>query len=98
LGGYLFFDLASHQIDSVGFSFLVKFGQASGISRAIRENRYDAEVFGFGKFVFENGILGSGNWCFTSAVNSRNKIQIPNLMEVTEKSRFRNLWLKVSFS
>jgi predicted dehydrogenase len=74
-GGGYFFDLASHQIDLLDF-FFGKIRQASGFS-SNQGKSYDAEDIVVGNFVFENGILGSGNWCFTSAVNSRtDQIQI----------------------
>jgi predicted dehydrogenase len=74
-GGGYFFDLASHQIDLLDF-FFGKIKQASGFS-SNQGKAYDAEDIVVGNFVFENGILGSGNWCFTSAVTSRiDQIQI----------------------
>ncbi len=74
-GGGYFFDLASHQIDLLDF-FFGKIKHASGFS-SNQGKAYDAEDIVVGNFVFENGILGSGNWCFTSAVNSRiDQIQI----------------------
>jgi predicted dehydrogenase len=74
-GGGYFFDLASHQIDLLDF-FFGKIKQASGFS-SNQGKSYAAEDIVVGNFVFENGIFGSGNWCFTSAENSRiDQIQI----------------------
>lgn len=74
-GGGYFYDLASHQLDLLDF-FFGKIQKASGFS-SNQGKAYKAEDIVMGNFVFENGVLGSGNWCFTSAVNSRiDQIQI----------------------
>ncbi len=64
-GGGLFYDLASHQLDFLDFLF-GKIGQAGGFS-ANQAGLYPAEDLVTGCFEFENGVLGTGNWCFTSA-------------------------------
>lgn len=64
-GGGYFFDLASHQLDLLDFFFgpVVKVnGFSSNQAKA-----YDAEDIVTGSFVFENGVLGTGNWCFTTS-------------------------------
>lgn len=74
-GGGYFFDLASHQIDLLDF-FFGKIQRASGFS-SNQGKAYEAEDIVVGSFVFENGILGSGNWCFTTALSARiDQIQI----------------------
>ncbi|MCS4436905.1 Gfo/Idh/MocA family protein [Aquiflexum gelatinilyticum] len=64
-GGGYFFDLASHQLDLLDFFFgpVIK---ASGFS-SNQAKAYNAEDIVTGSFVFENGVLGSGNWCFTTS-------------------------------
>jgi predicted dehydrogenase len=64
-GGGYFFDLASHQLDLLDF-FFGKITHANGFS-ANQAREYDAEDIVVGSFVFENGVIGSGNWCFTSS-------------------------------
>ena len=64
-GGGYFYDLASHQLDLLDF-FFGKITQATGFS-ANQAKAYPAEDLVTGSFVFENGILGSGNWCFTTS-------------------------------
>jgi len=64
-GGGYFFDLASHQLDLLDF-FFGKITQATGFS-ANQAQAYAAEDIVVGSFVFENGVLGTGNWCFSSS-------------------------------
>ncbi len=68
-GGGYFFDLASHQLDLLDF-FFGKVTQASGFS-ANQAGAYEAEDIVVGNFVFENGVLGTGNWSFTTAKTSQ---------------------------
>ncbi|MDN3205584.1 Gfo/Idh/MocA family protein [Algoriphagus sediminis] len=63
-GGGYFYDLASHQLDLLDF-FFGPIQHASGYS-ANQAGEYEAEDIVVGNFVFENGVLGSGNWCFTT--------------------------------
>lgn len=67
-GGGYFFDLASHQLDLLDF-FFGKITHANGFS-SNQGKAYNAEDIVTGSFVFENGVLGTGNWCFTSAESS----------------------------
>ncbi|MEN2281406.1 Gfo/Idh/MocA family oxidoreductase [Algoriphagus sp. SE2] len=67
-GGGYFFDLASHQLDLLDF-FFGKITQASGFC-SNQGNAYEAEDIVVGSFVFESGVMGTGNWCFTSSENS----------------------------
>ncbi|WP_192351017.1 Gfo/Idh/MocA family protein [Algoriphagus sp. Y33] len=67
-GGGYFFDLASHQLDLLDF-FFGKIIHANGFS-SNQANTYKAEDIVVGSFVFESGVLGSGNWCFTTAANA----------------------------
>ncbi len=64
-GGGYFFDLASHQLDLLDF-FFGKITHASGFATN-QAKAYAAEDLVVGSFVFENGVLGTGNWCFTSS-------------------------------
>lgn len=64
-GGGYFFDLASHQLDLLDF-FFGKISHASGFA-ANQAKAYEAEDIVVGSFAFENGVLGTGNWCFTSS-------------------------------
>lgn len=68
-GGGYFFDLASHQLDLLDF-FFGKITHATGFS-GNQAKAYAAEDIVTGSFVFENGILGTGNWCFTSSHTAR---------------------------
>lgn len=64
-GGGYFFDLASHQLDLLDF-FFGKIIHANGFS-GNQAHEYEAEDIVAGSFVFENGVIGTGNWCFTSS-------------------------------
>ncbi|KAI9550221.1 putative trans-1 [Daphnia sinensis] len=64
-GGGYFFDLASHQLDLLDF-FFGKITHANGFS-GNQAHEYEAEDIVAGSFVFESGVIGSGNWCFTSS-------------------------------
>lgn len=64
-GGGYFFDLASHQLDLLDF-FFGPIVQANGFS-GNQAKAYQAEDVVVGSFVFESGVMGSGNWCFTTA-------------------------------
>ena len=67
-GGGYFYDLASHQLDLLDF-FFGKITQATGFSTN-QAKAYPAEDLVSGSFVFENGIVGTGNWCFTTSAAS----------------------------
>lgn len=64
-GGGYFFDLASHQLDLLDFYFgpIVKV-QGFAVNQA---NAYEAEDLVAAAFVFQNGVVGTGNWCFTAS-------------------------------
>jgi len=64
-GGGYFFDLAAHQLDLMDF-FFGKITHAQGFS-SNQAGHYEAEDIVVGNFAFENGVLGTGNWCFTTA-------------------------------
>lgn len=68
-GGGYFFDLASHQLDLLDF-FFGKITHASGFS-ANQAKAYEAEDMVVASFAFENGVFGTGNWCFTSSHSAR---------------------------
>ncbi|MEO7991523.1 MAG: Gfo/Idh/MocA family oxidoreductase [Chryseolinea sp.] len=74
-GGGYFFDLASHQLDILDFLFgPIKEAHGFATNQA---NTYKAEDIVVGSYCFENGILGQGNWCFTtSAISSKELITI----------------------
>ena len=65
-GGGFFFDLASHTLDLLDFYF----GPVASVSGHAENqmNRYSAEDILSASFVFENGIIGDGLWCFTSDI------------------------------
>ncbi len=67
-GGGYFFDLASHQLDIMDFLFgPIKDAQGFKHNQA---HLYPAEDIVMGSFYFDNGIIGSGNWCFTTSTVS----------------------------
>ena len=63
-GGGYFYDLASHQLDFLDFLF-GPVREAKGIAFN-QGGLYEAEDVVSGSFIFENGVLGSGSWCFTA--------------------------------
>lgn len=68
-GGGYFYDLASHQLDFLDFLFgPVK--KARGFS-SNQAGLYKAEDIVIGSFEFENGIMGTGSWCFSTSGISR---------------------------
>jgi predicted dehydrogenase len=71
-GGGYFFDLASHQLDILDFLFgPIKAAQGFARNQA---NAYSAEDIVVGSFHFENGMLGFGNWCFTTSEVSSKEV------------------------
>jgi predicted dehydrogenase len=74
-GGGHFFDLASHQLDYLDFVF----GPIQKVKSIVlnQAGLYTAEDFVTAEFVFDNGIAGTGTWCFSvSPESSRDKIEI----------------------
>ncbi len=67
-GGGYFFDLACHQLDILDFLFgpIMK---ASGFT-SNQAGAYDADDITVGSFQFENGVVGTGVWCFTTGKSS----------------------------
>ena len=64
-GGGYFFDLASHQLDLLDFFFgPIEKVQGFAVNQA---KAYEAEDLVVGSFIFENGVVGTGNWCFTAS-------------------------------
>lgn len=63
-GGGLFVDLASHMLDYLDDA-LGPISQANGFA-ANQGGYYPAEDIVSGSFVFESGVQGVGNWCFTA--------------------------------
>lgn len=63
-GGGYFIDMGSHQLDLLDY-FLGPIKFASGLTANL-SGLYPAEDTVTAEFVFENGIIGSGNWCFTA--------------------------------
>ena len=84
-GGGYFFDLAAHQLDMMDFLF-GEMENAQGFSQN-QAKMYPAEDIVVGSFQFKNGILGTGNWCFTASnvaeedkttiVGSKGRISFP---------------------
>ena len=68
-GGGYFYDLASHQLDMLQHIFGV-ITEASGIC-ANRGGLYEAEDSVSACFRFENGLPGSGSWCFVAHESAR---------------------------
>jgi len=64
-GGGYFYDLASHQLDYLDYLFgPIKEAKGYALNQA---GLYPAEDIVCGSFVFENGVIGQGIWCFTSS-------------------------------
>ncbi|WP_453991886.1 Gfo/Idh/MocA family protein [Bacillus nitroreducens] len=66
-GGGLFFDLASHTLDILDF-LLGPIKEVQGFA-SNQDGIYEAEDIVTGTYVFEKGIHGVGNWCFTAFKN-----------------------------
>lgn len=63
-GGGYFYDLASHQLDYLDFLFgPIKNVKGFSTNQA---GLYPAEDMVAATFQFGNGVIGSGNWCFTT--------------------------------
>ena len=62
-GGGYFFDLGSHQFDYLDY-LLGSVKTARGIA-ANQAGMYQAEDIVTAAYQFENGVIGSGSWCFT---------------------------------
>ena len=74
-GGGYFHDLASHQLDYLDFLF-GKITKSVGIS-ANQANAYSSDDIVTASFQFENGVIGTGNWCFTAnKVSEKDNITI----------------------
>jgi predicted dehydrogenase len=67
-GGGYFHDLASHQLDYLDFLF-GNITQVKGIS-ANQAGLYKSDDIVTATFRFENGVVGSGIWCFTADKSS----------------------------
>ena len=68
-GGGYFYDLAPHQLDMLQYIFGV-ITEADGIC-ANRGGLYEAEDTVSACFKFENGLPGSGSWCFVGYESAR---------------------------
>ncbi|WP_162418560.1 Gfo/Idh/MocA family protein [Cyclobacterium roseum] len=68
-GGGYFYDLGSHQLDYLDFLF-GPIAEVSGIA-SNQAGEYPAEDIVLANFKFESGVLGSGNWCFTTGESSK---------------------------
>lgn len=74
-GGGYFLDLASHQLDFLDFVFgpVIKVKGLAGN----QADFYEAEDIVTGAFLFEDGIIGNGTWCFTvSDKSGKDEIRI----------------------
>lgn len=63
-GGGYFYDLASHQLDFLDFLF----GPIQSV-KGISTNQlgiYSADDMTTSSFTFQNGVIGTGTWCFTA--------------------------------
>ena len=74
-GGGYFNDLASHQLDFLDFVFgPVEVAKGISLNQA---GRYKADDIVTASFKFENNIIGTGNWCFsTSSISEKDEIRI----------------------
>jgi predicted dehydrogenase len=74
-GGGYFVDLASHQLDLLDY-LLGPIAEASG-HKTNQAGWYPAEDAVSARFLFQNGILGNGLWCFTvSNSNQLDRMEI----------------------
>lgn len=74
-GGGYFYDLASHQFDFLDFLF-GKITKVVGFSTN-QANQYEVEDLVAGSFLFENGVVGNGVWCFTTGkVSEKEAVEI----------------------
>lgn len=74
-GGGYFYDLASHQLDYLDY-LLGPIEKAHGF-KTNQAGLYQAEDLVTANFVFQNGVFGTGAWCFTAgkpAVKEESKI------------------------
>lgn len=86
-GGGYFYDLAAHQLDLLQdfFGVIVR---AHGYC-ANRAHLYDAEDSVTACFSFENGIIGSGSWCFVGHESAReDRIEIVGVKGMVSFSVF----------
>ena len=74
-GGGYFYDLASHQLDTLDF-LLGPITEAKGYSEN-QSNTYEADDITLGSFKFANGAVGQGLWCFNiSSVSQQDSITL----------------------
>ncbi|MEX2591958.1 MAG: Gfo/Idh/MocA family oxidoreductase [Anditalea sp.] len=88
-GGGYFYDLASHQLDFLDF-LVGPIKRAQGFS-GNQAGLYPAEDIVSASFQFENGVMGTGSWCFTAGevskkdlttlVGSKGQISYPSFGE-----------------
>jgi predicted dehydrogenase len=74
-GGGFFYDLASHQFDYLEFLF----GSVTTVKSIVKNQSgtYKAEDLLTASFEFENGVVGTGSWCFNSTkINDRDTFEI----------------------
>jgi len=86
-GGGHFYDLGSHQFDYLDYLF----GPISLVKSIVNNQSkiYKAEDILSVAFEFENGIIGSGSWCFNSEkVNDRDIVEIIGTLGRIEFSTF----------
>lgn len=70
-GGYLQ-DVASHQLDFLDYLF-GKITEVKGIAKN-QGKLYPADDIVSGSFLFENGVVGTGLWCFTTDKSSEKEL------------------------
>lgn len=73
-GGGFFYDLASHQLDSMDFIF-GPIEEASGFSLN-QAGKYPADDSTVGVFKFKNGVLGHGVWAFNTSSISDEEVTV----------------------
>lgn len=68
-GGGIFFDLASHQLDYLDYLFgPIDKIRANALNQA---GKYPVEDIVLSNWVHENGVAGTGSWCFTTSESNR---------------------------
>lgn len=94
-GGGYFFDLASHQLDYLDFLF-GPVVQVHGMA-VNQAGYYKAEDTVTGTFLFGNGVLGTGSWCFVvSKGNEEDIIEINGTKGKLTFSSFQHGDVKLS--
>lgn len=93
-GGGHFYDMGSHQFDYLDYLF----GPIKEVSSVVtnQSGLYTAEDILSVSFQFENGVVGTGSWCFnSSSVNDRDVFEIIGTKGRIEYSTFDYIPVKL---